>query len=172
MRGPHWHGNVRVADFTCVLFHYKFLDEHLRKQAAQAVREEQYVKSSASYKKYLEALEKTPSLLIKGETAREIKSVDDLVENGFLVVSEEYMSWVDTEEEKRVVRPVEGEPRIFEARMEVQTLKARRLERGSGASRADWRRNAAKPGLSMRRTRNLNRRTRTLDRRTRTLSAR
>ncbi len=53
-----------------------------------------------------------------------------MVENGFLIVSEEYMSWVDAEEEERVIRnTMEGEPRIFKARAEVQALKARRLER-------------------------------------------
>ena len=36
--GPHWASNARVADFTCVLYHYKFLDEHLRGQATQGVK--------------------------------------------------------------------------------------------------------------------------------------
>jgi predicted RNase H-like nuclease (RuvC/YqgF family) len=51
------------------------------------------------------------------------------VQNGFLVVSEEYMSWVDAEEEKRIVGTLEGEPGTSEARAEVQTLRTRRLER-------------------------------------------
>jgi hypothetical protein len=92
----HWVGNARVADFTCVLFHYKFLDGYFREQAVNAVREEQYYDNSAIYKKYLEVLEMNCKLHIKQETAREIKSVNDLVENHFLVVSEDYVSWVNT----------------------------------------------------------------------------
>src|SRR5919107_954035 len=40
--GTHWVANARIADITCVLFHYKFLDGFFQKQAAQAVREGQY----------------------------------------------------------------------------------------------------------------------------------
>ena len=36
----HWVDNARIADITCVLFHYKFLDAHLREQAVRAVQEE------------------------------------------------------------------------------------------------------------------------------------
>jgi hypothetical protein len=82
--------NARVADLTGVLLHYKFLDGYFHKKAASAVREEQHWNIS-SYKKYLEALESNLSLQLKGEDARELRSVNDLVENQFLVVSEEYM---------------------------------------------------------------------------------
>jgi hypothetical protein len=100
----HLVGNARIADFTGVLFHYKFLDGHFRGQAAQAVREEQYYKNSAAYKKYLQVLDKNPSLHMKQETARQIKSVNDLVDNRFLVVSGDYVSWVN------VVRQNSGLP--------------------------------------------------------------
>src|SRR5215208_2254138 len=89
--------NARVADLTCVYFHYKFLDEHFHKKVASAVREENYPYNSSQYKKYLEVLEKNPGLLVKGEGARELRSVNDLVENHFLVVSEEYMMLVHDE---------------------------------------------------------------------------
>jgi predicted RNase H-like nuclease (RuvC/YqgF family) len=39
------------------------------------------------------------------------------------------MSWVDAEEEKSIVGTLEGEPHTVEARTDVQTLRARRLER-------------------------------------------
>src|SRR5215213_5788845 len=80
----HWVDNARIADLTCVLFHYKFLDGHFHKQAARAVREGQYYNNSALYRKYLRVLEGNPTLRLKGETAREIESVNELVENGFL----------------------------------------------------------------------------------------
>src|SRR5215218_7766486 len=83
--------NARVADLTCVYLHYKFLDEHFHKKVAQAVREENYPYDSRQYKKYLQVLENSPSLQLKQESARELRSVNELVENQFLVVSEEYM---------------------------------------------------------------------------------
>jgi hypothetical protein len=84
------------------------------------------MRDSQKQKKWLEVLEKSPTLLIKGETSREIRSVNDLVENGFLVVSEGYMSWVVAEEEKRLVRTVKAESGSLKA--EAQALKVRRLE--------------------------------------------
>jgi glycosyltransferase involved in cell wall biosynthesis len=123
----HWVDNARIADLTCVLFHYKFLDGYLREQAAQAVREEHHYDNSAEYKKYLEVLEGNPTLRVKQETAREIESVNDLLENGFLIVSEGYVGWVNAEEEKSVLlQPA------FQCDQRGQAdafLKARRQER-------------------------------------------
>ncbi len=129
----HQASNVRVADFTCVLLHYKLLDR-LYEQALRAVSEKNYPNRHEKYEKYVSALEQNPELQIKRETAREIKSVNDLVENQFLVVSADYMAWVDAEEEKRVIDAMEGEPRrfaeaYFKARAEVQTLSSRRFQR-------------------------------------------
>src|SRR5215218_7745946 len=109
----HWVDNARVADVTCVLYHYKFLDGHFHQQAAQAVREGQYNNISPVYKKYLQVLEGNPNLRVKQESSREIESVNDLVQNGFLVVSEEYMLLVYEEEERKkdtCRAPRRGEP--------------------------------------------------------------
>jgi hypothetical protein len=147
--GPHWAGNARVADITCVLYHYKFLDGHFHKQTAQAVREEQHHKKSDSYKKYLRVLEETPSLLIRGETAREMKSVNDLVDNGFLVVSEEYMMLAyDRQRERAGHHALGGVPgkerdEAFDrarARAKVQSLRAQRFQREVEALREENRR--------------------------------
>src|SRR5215213_7103093 len=80
-RSSHWVDNAKIADITCVLLHYKFLDGYLQKQAAQAVREGQYHNNSARYKRYLEVLDKNPALKMKRESARELRGVNDLVEN-------------------------------------------------------------------------------------------
>lgn len=94
----HWVNNVRVADFTCVLFHYKFVA--MRERAKQAIRRrEHYNKDALKYRKYLDALEKTPDLQLKQETSKELERVNDLVDDGFLVVSEDYMVFVDEEED-------------------------------------------------------------------------
>jgi glycosyltransferase involved in cell wall biosynthesis len=129
----HRISNARVADFTCVLFHYKLLDR-LYEQALRAVAEKNYPNRHEKYEKYVTALEQNPELQIKQETARELNSVNDLVENQFLAVSGDYMVWVDAEEEMRVVDAMEGEPRrfaeaYFKARVRAQTLSARRLQR-------------------------------------------
>ncbi|MBA3474642.1 MAG: glycosyltransferase family 2 protein [Rubrobacter sp.] len=131
----HWVDNARIADFTCVLFHYKFL-EHFHEQVARAVREENYWADSAQYKKYLEVLESDPSLQVKQETSKELEGVNDLLENRFLVVSEDYVSWVNAEEEKSSLRPPWSEPRglaeaFLEARQQerAKTLEMQRLGR-------------------------------------------
>jgi hypothetical protein len=97
---PHGVRNARIADLTCVLCHYKFL-RHFREQVVQAVREQQYHRKSRAYKKYLETLEKNPGLRLKQETSVEIKSVNELLDNRFLIASEDYVRWVDAEEERR-----------------------------------------------------------------------
>jgi glycosyl transferase family 2 len=134
----HWVDNARVADLTCVLFHYKFLNGYLQEQAVQAVREEHHYDNSAEYKKYLEVLEGNPTLRVKQETAREIESVNDLLENEFLVVSEDYVGWVNAEEEKSVLLwpAFQGKQHglaeaLLKARRQerTKTLKMRSLER-------------------------------------------
>jgi hypothetical protein len=140
----HWVANAKIADITCVLLHYKFLDGHFYKQA---IRQGHYHDDSARYthyKKYLEVLDKNPTLQVKRESARELRGVNDLVENGFLVVSEEYMMTVYNEEEERKgagehTPPLGGErgggpedeaAALYRARAQakVQTLRARRLQ--------------------------------------------
>jgi len=143
--GTHWVANARIADISCVLFHYKFLDGFFQKQAAQAVREGQYRNNSARYKRYLEVLEKNPALQMKREGARELRGVNDLVENGFLVVSEEYMMVVYEQEEERKgasehTPPLGGDrggpedeaAALYQrarAQAKVQSLRANRLKR-------------------------------------------
>jgi glycosyltransferase involved in cell wall biosynthesis len=141
-RSSHWVANAKIADITCVLFHYKFLDGYFHKQAAQAVRERQYHNNSTRYKRYLEALDTNWSLRVKRESARELKGVNDLVENGFLVVSEQYIMMVYEEEEKHKsaehtpLRSERGsgpedEAALYRARAQAkaQSLRAQRLKR-------------------------------------------
>ena len=130
--------NARIADLTCVLFHYKFV-EHFREQAVRNVREKNHFKDSFEYKKYLEVLEENPALQMKQETSKEIGSVNDLLEDNFLVVSDDYVDWASAEEEKsvfqRLAEPLRGEQgRLAQAFLESsrrersQTLKMQRLE--------------------------------------------
>src|SRR5215212_4441402 len=131
--------NVRVADLTSVYLHYKFLDGYFHEQVASAAREENYPYDSRQYKRYLQVLENSPSLQLKQESARELRSVNDLVENQFLVVSEEYMMLVYEQARKngaghapRQVEPSGPEDRAAfdrtRAQAKVQSLRARRLD--------------------------------------------
>jgi hypothetical protein len=132
----HRVGNATIADLTGVLFHYKFVDEHFHGQVAQAVREEHRIMNSAKYKMYKEVLDRSPSLRVKLETARELEGVNDLLDDQFLVVSEGYLDWVAVEENKGVLGATRSEPdNLIEALLEsrrqerVKTLKVQKLER-------------------------------------------
>lgn len=85
---------VRVADFSCVLLHYKFLD-NFRALTARAVQEQNYINDSAQYKRYHQVLQEQPDMQIYAATSRELHSVDDLIEQQFLVVSEAYQAWAE-----------------------------------------------------------------------------
>ena len=170
-RSSHWVDNATIADFTCVLFHYKFLDEYFHKQVARAVREGQYFNNSARYKKYLKVLDANPALQLKRETARELKSVNDLLDDGFLVVSEEYMMLADYEEERkrdagrhdapgsRPGRPEDEAASLRRARAqaEVHGLKTRRLERQLEDLQQQNRRQVEKLSKALKRVRKKNR---------------
>jgi hypothetical protein len=132
----HSVSDAHIADLTGVLLHHKFTN-HFYEIARRAVRQGRY--GNKRYEEFLEVLEKNPELSVKGEHARELESVNDLVENGFLVVSKEYMELVyDEEEEKRkdAHRAARGGPRGLEAETpcriraeaKAQRLRARRLE--------------------------------------------
>lgn len=137
----HAVSHAHVADITCVLFHYKFLDS-LYEQIRRAVREENYMKDSRKHKKRLEVLEQNGTLHIKRDTSRKLDSVDELVENGFLVVSEDYLEWVDGEDRAKSVRAspngsYELAEALFEARSDRRAKDAKigRLERRIEESR-------------------------------------
>jgi hypothetical protein len=103
--GLHSIRNARVADFSCVLYHYKLVDG-FRERVAQAAREENYAMATFHYKRYHEVIEQNPGLRIWQATAKELRSVNELIDNGFLVVSDEYKRWADTEcKERPATRP-------------------------------------------------------------------
>lgn len=123
--GDHTISGARVADLTCVLLHYKFVDQHFHKQVDQAVEEENYARNSAKYKMYKEVLDNSSSLQIMSETAQELTHTDELLENQFLVASEDYMNWVDAQERKLTLQNIGEEQReLAEA-----VLKSRASER-------------------------------------------
>jgi hypothetical protein len=118
------------------LFHYKFL-KNFREQALRAAREEQYYSKSRAYKRYLDILEQNPELRLRLESAKEIVSVNELLESRFLVASEDYVCWVNAEEERRYSSAdLQAEPGVsveafLRSRRQVRamTLRIGKLER-------------------------------------------
>jgi hypothetical protein len=129
---PHHIDNARIADLSCVLFHYKYAGD-FHKQAAQAVREENHWNDSAQYKQYFEVLNENPRLTLRSDTAQEIKGVNDLLEDQFLVVSEDYLDWVNAEEERTAAPGAGRGPSeallVARRRDRAKTLKIQRLEK-------------------------------------------
>lgn len=127
----HWTNGARIADISCVLYHYKFM-ENFYEQTHRAVREESYANGSAEYKKYLRVLEHTPTLRLKRETATELQSTDELIASGFIVVSEDYELWANAKEDALVSDLARNDPqRLAEAflRLRMETQKGARVTR-------------------------------------------
>jgi len=91
-----WHHaeGARVADFTCVLLHYPFTAMFYEKvkEAAATRRYGDY--TSDEYQMYWERLSAEPDLNPRLETARQYTGMAPLIEEGFLVVSPDYLDWV------------------------------------------------------------------------------
>jgi hypothetical protein len=120
--------NARVADLTCVLFHYKFYAFALQDYWYRAIEHKRGRGPfmERRYEKYAEVLEKNPELQLKLESSREIASVNDLLENGFLVSSEDYIGWVNIEEEKNLWQ---ADPQSKPDGLAEPFLESRRRER-------------------------------------------
>ena len=97
MTNPHCVSHARCADFTAVCFHYKFIDNYY--EVAERYRKSGFG-STSEYAAIVTECEKDPHLVLKRESARELNSVNDLVGNEFLVLSENYLKFID-EHKKR-----------------------------------------------------------------------
>ena len=100
-QSDHWAGNARVADFTGILLHYK-LTNSLYGVVRQEIRDRRQLDLQKDrYGEYFKVLDKSPSLLLKSGSSRELKSVNDLVGTPFATVSRQYMGFVEGEERGR-----------------------------------------------------------------------
>jgi hypothetical protein len=90
---PHVHfvNHARLADVSGVLLHYKLVSN-----ACETIRQNRVtcIGTSKGYSDLLELVTKRPDYRIKREAAVEFRGVDDLVEAGFLFVSDEYRAFV------------------------------------------------------------------------------
>lgn len=85
----HHVADARAADFSGVLLHYKYVAgfvDYMRRIAGEG----SFFNDSAEYKSYLRAIEADPALSLHSDTARELRHVDQLVDEGFMVVSDAY----------------------------------------------------------------------------------
>lgn len=87
----HRVSEAKIADISCVLYHYKFL-QGFHDQARRAVREGNYYAASKEYRKYLEVLDSGPEIVFKQETSRFLAATDDLIEENFIIVSSAYIA--------------------------------------------------------------------------------
>ncbi|TVP45850.1 MAG: glycosyltransferase family 2 protein [Gemmatimonadales bacterium] len=83
------HG-ARVADVSAALLHFKYV-EGFTEYAETAVTERSFFRDSLEYRSYLEALRADPDLDLWSPSARELHSVDQLANEGFLVVPDTYV---------------------------------------------------------------------------------
>jgi hypothetical protein len=91
-----WHHvrRARFADVSCVLRHYPFRPSFHRK-VQDAVGTGRYGRvTSDEYAAYWAGLTRQPDLNLRLATARELASLDELIDCGFLVVSAAYREWV------------------------------------------------------------------------------
>ena len=91
-----WHHvrHGRFADVSCVLRHYPFGPSFYHK-VEDAVATGRYGRlTSDEYAAYWAGLTKQPTLNLRLPTARELSSLDELIDCGFLVVSPAYQQWV------------------------------------------------------------------------------
>jgi glycosyltransferase involved in cell wall biosynthesis len=145
----HWAGNARIADFTAVFLHYK-LSANLYELVRREIEERRYVNRHGKYDKMHKILAEAPTLLMRSETSKELRSVNDLVGTRFVSLSEQYLSFVENEarrsgnysEEDRSERLSEA---FFNARAEVAAYsrKTRELQQELKKTRARSRRGRA-----------------------------
>ena len=83
----------RLADSTCLLKHYKFHRE-FKVQCENIVEAKSYFKDSLEYRQYLKALDADEGLTLKTVHSQRLSHVNQLLENQFLVASEQFKGFV------------------------------------------------------------------------------
>lgn len=90
----HFMTGGRVADISTALLHYKYVGS-LPERVRKTVAEEWHNKAGALYGGLSGVLGQSPDLCLRLDSAMELQGMDELVERGFLVVTDEYRRWVE-----------------------------------------------------------------------------
>jgi hypothetical protein len=90
---PHVHfvNNARLADVSCVMFHYKLTSNALE---IAMQNKERFSATSDGYGDFIDFLLDKPNYEIKQRSAVKFRNVIDLVESDFLFMSNEYREYV------------------------------------------------------------------------------
>jgi hypothetical protein len=94
LRNAHLVAGARVADVSGVLLHYKF-DGAFRERSTEAVREGNYFAKSFAYRAHLRRLSEEPQLMLRSPGARRFKNTTELIDSGFVQVSDAYRRYVE-----------------------------------------------------------------------------
>jgi glycosyltransferase involved in cell wall biosynthesis len=89
----HFSNNARIGDITSILFHYKFTHVFID-QIKRAERLQHYHENAVDYRQYGRVLKTYPNLTFKRSTAKSFISIENLIEEDFLVVSPSYLELV------------------------------------------------------------------------------
>jgi hypothetical protein len=93
LNGPHHSRGAYIADVSAALLHYPF-DRGFRARCQEAVLEGKYWENSREFRSMLSVLESAgPRWTLSRPTARALQSVDQLVEEGFLVATEQFRQY-------------------------------------------------------------------------------
>lgn len=95
----HFVNNARLADVSGLMHHYKLASNALENALQNA---ERFVGTRKGYSDFINFLMNKPDYLLKKDTAIKFRSVNDLVNNGFLFMSEEYHEHVKSMSNGRV----------------------------------------------------------------------
>jgi len=93
---PHFCNKAYIADIACVLKHYKFIHS-FPKRVAAIVEEKRYpIWAHVEYNMYDQFFKKHNDYCFFAETSKKLNSIHELVENGFLFVSENYLDYINS----------------------------------------------------------------------------
>jgi len=93
---PHYSNSARVADVTCVLYHYKFTPS-FKAKVEESRASKRYVKfAQGQYDQYQKHIGETASLVIDTPGTRRLGDVGELVDQGFLRASAAFDAYVQS----------------------------------------------------------------------------
>jgi len=79
----HIHRNLRIANISGVLYHYKFTP-YFGRQIETALRERQYFNNSVDYVYYSKTFNSSEKVVLKDNSSKRLKSVNELLDQSFL----------------------------------------------------------------------------------------
>jgi hypothetical protein len=98
----HFMTGAHVADISTVLLHYKYIGS-LADRAKISVEQRWHKESGELYRGLADVLASDRDLCLRLETAQELNHVQELVDSKFLVVTDQYLQWVEEHGKMRAI---------------------------------------------------------------------